>query len=132
MLPCKRPHESSEGSAHDQIYFDGLINKRRLFSVGDTSQICRSQGKVPLLSLESLHHLHIFIFVLAVVHAVFCVTTLFLGIARMHQWKRWEEQIQRKVSRTAEKSRVRRQRWRRRRGSSWNIAYFKERQKHKL
>ncbi|MED6225088.1 hypothetical protein PIB30_090424 [Stylosanthes scabra] len=138
MLPCKRPHESSEGSAHDQIYFDGIINKRRLFSVGDTSQICRSKGKVPLLSIESLHHLHIFIFVLAVVHAVFCVTTLFLGIARMRQWKRWEEEIHRKVSRTADSSSVLALHhheffkkhadghWRRAAVVGWLISFFKQ------
>lgn len=44
------------------------------------------QGKVPLLSLEGLHHLHIFIFVLAVVHVVFCVTTMILGGARVINW----------------------------------------------
>ncbi|KAK7331213.1 hypothetical protein VNO77_25431 [Canavalia gladiata] len=32
MLPCKRPHESSHGSEHDQIYYDTIINRRRLFS----------------------------------------------------------------------------------------------------
>lgn len=41
------------------------------------------QGKVPLLSLEALHHLHIFIFVLAVVHVVFCVVTMILGGVRV-------------------------------------------------
>ena len=50
------------------------------------SFIFAMQRKVPLLSLESLHHLHIFIFVLAVVHAVFCVTTLILGGARVINW----------------------------------------------
>ena len=37
------------------------------------------QGKVPLLSIEALHHLHIFIFVLALVHVIFCAITMVLG-----------------------------------------------------
>lgn len=49
--------------------------------------ICMSQfmfqGKVTLLSLEALHQLHIFIFVLALVHVIFCATTMFLGGLRV-------------------------------------------------
>lgn len=41
------------------------------------------QSKVPLLSLEALHHLHIFIFVLAVVHVTFSVLTVVFGGARV-------------------------------------------------
>ncbi|XP_020221608.1 MLO-like protein 13 [Cajanus cajan] len=90
MLPCKIPHGSSEASEHDQIYYDAIINRRRLFSTDTGSEHCRQKGKIPLLSLESLHHLHIFIFVLAVVHAAFCVITMVLGGARIRQWKKWE------------------------------------------
>jgi len=41
------------------------------------------QNKVPLLSVEALHHLHIFIFVLAVVHVTFSVLTVVFGGARV-------------------------------------------------
>ena len=41
------------------------------------------QGKLPLLSLEALHQLHIFIFVLAVVHVIFCATIVLLGRAKV-------------------------------------------------
>ncbi|KAL8161661.1 hypothetical protein V2J09_013150, partial [Rumex salicifolius] len=50
--------------------------------------------KVPFLSVEALHHLHIFIFVLAIVHVSFCVLTVFFGGARIRQWKRWEDAIE--------------------------------------
>ncbi|KAL5990709.1 hypothetical protein ACLOJK_011613 [Asimina triloba] len=50
-------------------------------------------GKVPLLSIEALHQLHIFIFVLAIVHVVFCLLTMILGSARIYQWKHWEDSI---------------------------------------
>ncbi|KAJ0792360.1 hypothetical protein HanOQP8_Chr01g0017201 [Helianthus annuus] len=51
------------------------------------------QNKVPLLSLEALHHLHIFIFVLAVVHVAFSVLTVVFGVAKIREWKHWEESI---------------------------------------
>lgn len=41
------------------------------------------QGKVPLLSITALHHLHIFIFVLAVVHVTFCALTILFGGAKV-------------------------------------------------
>lgn len=41
------------------------------------------QGKVPLISSEAVHHLHIFIFVLAVVHVTFCVLTIIFGSAKV-------------------------------------------------
>jgi len=40
MLPCKRPHRSSQGSEHYQIYYDSIINRRRLFSTGSGSDHC--------------------------------------------------------------------------------------------
>ncbi|KAD3336172.1 hypothetical protein E3N88_31691 [Mikania micrantha] len=54
---------------------------------------CAAKNKVPLLSLEALHHLHIFIFVLAVVHVTFSVLTVVFGGAKIRQWKHWEESI---------------------------------------
>ncbi|AES64675.2 hypothetical protein MtrunA17_Chr2g0291441 [Medicago truncatula] len=96
MLPCKRSHESVQGSEHD--HYDTIINRRRLLSTDTGSQHCRLEGKVPLLSLEGLHHLHIFIFVLAVVHVVFCVTTMILGGARIRQWKSWEDHARKKTT----------------------------------
>ncbi|KAI3526406.1 hypothetical protein L1887_05658 [Cichorium endivia] len=54
---------------------------------------CAKKGKVPLLSLEALHHLHIFIFVLAVVHVTFSVFTVVFGGLKIRQWKHWEDSI---------------------------------------
>ncbi|KAM2068311.1 hypothetical protein ACFX1T_044529 [Malus domestica] len=89
MLPCKR--ETSKGNNNAHYSLDQSINnRRRLLSTDTNSDHCLQKGKVPLLSLEALHHLHIFIFVLAVVHVIFCVTTMVLGGARVRQWKRWE------------------------------------------
>lgn len=37
------------------------------------------QGKVPVLSAEAVHQLHIFIFTLAIVHVTFSAMTIFIG-----------------------------------------------------
>ncbi|KAF7842851.1 MLO-like protein 13 [Senna tora] len=104
MLPCKRPNnESTKGSEHYQINYNTIFNtrRRRLFSQQTTtSNHCIQKGKVPLLSLESLHHLHIFIFVLAVVHAFFCVTTMVLGSIKIRQWKKWEDEIRQDIKKS--------------------------------
>jgi hypothetical protein len=41
------------------------------------------QGKVPLVSNDGIHQLHIFIFVLAIFHVLYCVITLALGRAKV-------------------------------------------------
>ncbi|KAM1120517.1 hypothetical protein ACFX2I_044579 [Malus domestica] len=89
MLPCKRETSEENNNAHYSLD-QSINNRRRLLSTDTNSDNCLQKGKVPLLSLEALHHLHIFIFVLAVVHVIFCVTTMVLGGARVRQWKRWE------------------------------------------
>ncbi|KAF2325630.1 hypothetical protein GH714_031457 [Hevea brasiliensis] len=55
-----------------------------------------SLGKVPILSTTALHHLHIFIFVLACVHVVFCALTILFGSAKIRQWKHWEDSVSNK------------------------------------
>lgn len=76
MLPCKKPNSTPSGEHQGFI-----LNKRRLLSTatGGHSEHCTSQGKIPLLSIEALHELHIFIFIIGVVHVVFCATTMALG-----------------------------------------------------
>ncbi|KAL2935768.1 MLO-like protein 1 [Bienertia sinuspersici] len=92
MLPCSL--EDKEGSA--AVATTEHVGKlRRLLSEAATSQsaYCASKHKVPFLSIEGLHHLHIFIFVLAVVHVIFSVLTVGFGGARIRQWKHWEDAI---------------------------------------
>ncbi|KAK3030888.1 hypothetical protein RJ639_037238 [Escallonia herrerae] len=54
------------------------------------------QEKDPALSYKAVQHLHIFIFVLAAVHVVFCALTVFFGRAQIRRWKRWEDDVQKK------------------------------------
>ncbi|XP_062178533.1 MLO-like protein 13 isoform X2 [Phragmites australis] len=76
MLPCKKenPRAAEQGA-----------------------KFCKQKGYVPLLSLEALYQLHIFIFVLGLVHVVFCATTILLGGAKMRKWKHWETGIHREI-----------------------------------
>ncbi|XP_031278812.1 MLO-like protein 1 [Pistacia vera] len=66
---------------------------RHLLSSSSSSDYCAKQGKVALLSATALHHLHIFIFVLAVAHVTFCALTVLFGGAKISQWKQWEDDI---------------------------------------
>ncbi|KAK1274426.1 MLO-like protein 1 [Acorus gramineus] len=96
MLPCKLPEGSAVGQeshSHRAFPVDHNWRRRRLLSGGSNSGHCKQQGKVPLLSLEALHNLHIFIFVLAVVHVIFCATTMVLGGMKIREWKHWEAKI---------------------------------------
>ncbi|XVF06730.1 hypothetical protein REPUB_Repub06bG0075800 [Reevesia pubescens] len=106
MLPCKIEDnkETAEGSnstattSHFQKYFAFNLSggTRRLLAETSTSSqmgYCGEKGKVPLLSVEALHHLHIFIFVLAIVHVTFCVLTVSFGGLKIRQWKHWEDSI---------------------------------------
>ena len=98
MLPCNLHDAPANHESHFQTFFPGTA--RRLLS-GEHSTpesaskigYCSRKHKVPLLSVEALHHLHIFIFVLAVVHVSFSVLTVVFGGARIRQWKHWEDSI---------------------------------------
>ncbi|XP_021762740.1 MLO-like protein 1 [Chenopodium quinoa] len=89
MLPCSLKEKEAPATV------EHLGRLRRLLSEAAVSQsaYCASKHKVPFLSVEGLHHLHIFIFVLAVVHVTFSVLTVVFGGARIRQWKHWEDAI---------------------------------------
>lgn len=78
MLPCKRKETTTSTTEH----FNFNVG-RHLLSEDLGTQVCASKGKVPLVSFEGLNQLNIFIFVLAVVHVIFCATTMFLGLTKV-------------------------------------------------
>ncbi|MCD9641186.1 MLO-like protein 1 [Datura stramonium] len=87
LLPCSlsgAPSHASPESAH---------HRRLLAEEAAAGGYCSAKHKVPLLSLEALHHLHIFIFVLAIVHVTFSLLTVVFGGAKIRQWKHWEDSI---------------------------------------
>ncbi|CAN4110831.1 unnamed protein product [Withania somnifera] len=125
MLPCKLKEPAT--SKH-------LITGRHLLAASTVADHCsRHEGQTPLLSLEALHQLHIFIFVLAVTHVIFCCTTMVLGGAKIRQWRHWEHSIQREsrphhvhiIHLQSFMDRAGR-RWRKYCLISWTVAFFKQ------
>ncbi|GLT94546.1 hypothetical protein SLE2022_122820 [Rubroshorea leprosula] len=48
-------------------------------------------GHVPLISVNGLHQLHIFIFFLAAFHVIYSAITMTLGRLKIRGWKEWEQ-----------------------------------------
>lgn len=107
-LPCKKRDTSSSTTSHLQTtaaFFSSLLpgpagglHRRLLAEASSSTQgYCEKKGKAPLLSLTALHHLHIFIFALAVSHVIFCALTILFASAKIRLWKRWEDTIQKKA-----------------------------------
>lgn len=69
--------------------------KRFLAEAGGGSDYCSSQnGTYPLVSPTGMNQLHIFIFMLAVLHVFYSLLTVGLGRAKMRSWKAWEKETQ--------------------------------------
>ncbi|XVE59800.1 hypothetical protein DITRI_Ditri05aG0075900 [Diplodiscus trichospermus] len=95
--PCNKKQEAKMNAVDTK-------HRRRLLTISDSSGVfrrslagasedkCADQGKVPFVSSAGIHQLHIFIFVLAVFHVLYCIITLALGRAKMRSWKRWEKE----------------------------------------
>ncbi|KAK4492146.1 hypothetical protein RD792_002943 [Penstemon davidsonii] len=107
FLPCSLSSEFSSGGEESNLSQEVSSHLRRLLSEeADSTGYCAAKGKVPLLSLEALHHLHIFIFVLAIVHVTFSVLTIVFGGAKIRLWKNWEDSISKDNCDTEEESAV--------------------------
>ncbi|TYI02333.1 hypothetical protein ES332_A11G260000v1 [Gossypium tomentosum] len=104
MLPCKIEEEEEEDdddgnatTSHFQTYFTFTMSggtRHLLAKASSNSSVigyCGAKDKVPLLSVEALHHMHIFIFVLAIAHVTFCVLTVSFGGLKMKLEKRMNE-----------------------------------------
>ncbi|PPD82267.1 hypothetical protein GOBAR_DD20793 [Gossypium barbadense] len=101
--PCNKKQEEKLNESDDQDKTD-TEHRRRLLTVSNSGVVirrslagpsvdkCAAQGKVPFVSSEGIHQLHLFIFVLALFHVLYCVLTLALGTAKMKRWKRWEKE----------------------------------------
>ncbi|KAK4578863.1 hypothetical protein RGQ29_028796 [Quercus rubra] len=96
--PCKKRYKESkeERDSQDkgrkllQLWDSGFVS-RRILAAKEIDK-CTLEGKVALVSKLGIHQLHIFIFVLAVVHVLYCIITLALGRTKMRIWKVWEEE----------------------------------------
>ncbi|XP_038895755.1 MLO-like protein 6 [Benincasa hispida] len=65
---------------------------RRILAAAGGEDKCAAKGQVSFISAEGIHQLHIFIFVLAVFHVLYCVLTYALARAKMRSWKTWEKE----------------------------------------
>ncbi|KAK8582172.1 hypothetical protein V6N13_145152 [Hibiscus sabdariffa] len=100
--PCPRSREGNlDEPAEDTSENE---HRRRLLMISDSGRVfrrslagssedkCADQGKVPFISYDAIDQLHYFIFVLAIVHVIYCILTLGLGRAKMSAWKKWEKE----------------------------------------
>ncbi|XP_021721071.1 MLO-like protein 13 [Chenopodium quinoa] len=97
MLPCKKENADHEGNSHSKYAYQPSWSKRRLLA--EASSHCELKGKAQLVSLEGLHQLHIFIFVLAIVYVISCAAIMILGGFKVRRWKHWEDSLRREISR---------------------------------
>ncbi|CAL9007806.1 unnamed protein product [Prunus brigantina] len=92
-LPCSKEAQSKSANKRRKLlYFSDpdFSYRRRLAVKGD--DYCSKEGKVAFVSSYGIHQLHIFIFVLAVFHVLYCILTLALGRYKMRKWKVWEKE----------------------------------------
>ncbi|KAJ8772605.1 hypothetical protein K2173_027782 [Erythroxylum novogranatense] len=102
MLPCQRKHlrvedhggehYESEAPADKGDHHRRLLWYARRFLGGDSAGATCKEGYVPLISLNGLHQLHIFIFFLAVFHVIYSAITMMLGRLKIRGWKVWERE----------------------------------------
>jgi len=91
MLPC--PANSTTSKTDDSEKGDNrrrlLWYEHRILAAGTYSSNCK-EGKVPIITVDGLHQLHILIFFLAVFHVVYSAVTMALGRMKIRGWKHWE------------------------------------------
>ncbi|WOL10129.1 hypothetical protein Cni_G18883 [Canna indica] len=96
--PCKDSQEKKEEGDDSSTVGRRLLQSSNSAAVfrrvlaGGGSDKCAEQGQVPLISTDGIHQLHIFIFVLAVSHILYCISTMALGRLKMRKWKTWEKE----------------------------------------
>ncbi|KAL3688985.1 hypothetical protein R1sor_015294 [Riccia sorocarpa] len=69
---------------------------RRTLVSKATNSTCPA-GKEPIITYDGMHYLHIFIFVLAVVHILYSVVSMYLAKLKVRTWKKWEDEVQTKT-----------------------------------
>lgn len=67
-----------------------LWHERRFLAGGGGKEKGCGEGYLPMISVNGLHQLHIFIFFLAVFHVLYSAITMTLGRLKIRGWKVWE------------------------------------------
>ncbi|KAK4434107.1 MLO protein1 [Sesamum alatum] len=90
-LPCDKGLKNDDGGddgkgkkGHRKLlsYAQELVWRRALAAGSDQYDYCTAKGKVSLISYSGVHQLHVFIFVLAVMHVLYSVILVGLGHAK--------------------------------------------------
>ncbi|XP_031270276.1 MLO-like protein 9 [Pistacia vera] len=95
MLPCPKGGEDRLKKViheYDQNRRRLLWNERRSLGGAESGELGCTPGLVPLISINGLHQLHIFIFFLAAFHVMYSAITMMLGRAKIRKWKQWEQE----------------------------------------
>ncbi|KAH6768295.1 hypothetical protein C2S51_013631 [Perilla frutescens var. frutescens] len=98
FLPCDEKQTDGDDDDDDKgkngrkliSYAQEMLWRRALADKTDQYDYCDKKGKVSLISYTGIHQLHIFIFVLAVMHVLYSAILMALGHAKMKKWKKWE------------------------------------------
>ncbi|XP_022944838.1 MLO-like protein 2 isoform X3 [Cucurbita moschata] len=90
--PCAGKEKAPKNSRLKLFEFlDPDYGSRRILA-SKGNDACADRGQVAFVSAYGIHQLHIFIFVLAVFHVLYCIATLALGRTKMRKWKAWEDE----------------------------------------
>ncbi|KAK9069390.1 hypothetical protein SSX86_011293 [Deinandra increscens subsp. villosa] len=90
MLPCaKKGEDAKEGKVARRLL---LLYEHGRSLAGAYGSSCKKE-KVPIITVDGLHQLHILIFFLAVLHVAYSAITMALGRLKTRGWKQWEEEI---------------------------------------
>ncbi|CAN6878226.1 unnamed protein product [Brassica oleracea var. botrytis] len=92
-VPAKQEDDGEDKSGHRRLLLEvaeSYIHRRSLATKGYDK--CAEKGKVAFVSAYGIHQLHIFIFILAVVHVIYCIVTYALGKTKTRRWKHWENE----------------------------------------
>ncbi|BFG25071.1 hypothetical protein CerSpe_113450 [Prunus speciosa] len=90
FLPCKYV-EDAEPDVSSATQLSGSNSTSFSKEVNDDNY-CEAKGMVSLVSREGVLQLNIFISLLAVFHVLYCILTMFLGMAKMRKWNAWEDE----------------------------------------
>ncbi|KAI7756034.1 hypothetical protein M8C21_004662 [Ambrosia artemisiifolia] len=87
MLPCaKKDTDKKEVKGAHRLL---LWYEHGRSLAGAPASRCK-EGKVPIITVDGLHQLHILIFFLAVLHVAYSAVTMALGRLKTRGWKHWE------------------------------------------
>ncbi|XP_015063323.1 MLO-like protein 8 [Solanum pennellii] len=87
MLPC--PANNKDAAKEEEHRRKLLWYERRILAGAEPK--CK-EGRVPLVTVEALHQIHILIFFLAVLHVLYSAITMWLGRLKIRGWKGWEQE----------------------------------------